>query len=179
MITQHIAISARVSVAHAADILRVSRPYIYKLIGAGDLRVERYGPKTMLVLRESLLEWLRARGAHVEVSGDEVVIIRARVPLDMARIRDFCRRWHVTEFALFGSVVREDFRPESDVDVLVTFAPDAPVTLFSLPRMADELRQLFGREVDLVSRRGVEQSRSALRSEEILRNAEVVYHEAV
>ena len=132
----------------------------------------------MLVLCESLVRWLRARGAYVEVQGEELVITRAGVPLDMERIREFCRRWHVTEFALFGSVVREDFRQDSDVDVLVTFAPDAPVTLFSLPRMADELRQMFGREVDLLSRRGVEQSRNIQRRDEILHNAEVVYHEA-
>ncbi len=178
MITQRCVIAERVSVVQAAEVLHVSRPYIYKLIGAEELQIERYGPKTILVLRESLVRWLRSRGASVEVRGEEITIIRARVPLDMERIRDFCHRWHVTEFALFGSVLREDFRPDSDVDVLVTFAPDAPVTLFSLPRMADELRQLFGREVDLVSRRGIEQSRSALRRDEILRHAEVVYHEA-
>lgn len=178
MITRRIELPERVTVAQAAEVLHVSRPYVYKLIGTEELQVERYGPKTMLVLRDSLVRWLRARGAHVEVLGDAIVITQARVPLDMEGIREFCRRWRITEFALFGSVLRDDFTPESDVDVLVTFAADAPVSLFSLPRMADELRRMFGRAVDLVSRRGVEQSQNAQRRAEILNSAEVVYHDA-
>lgn len=54
----------------------------------------------------------------------------ARIPIDREKIAEFCRRWKITEFALFGSVLREDFRPDSDVDVLVTFAPDAEWGLF-------------------------------------------------
>jgi hypothetical protein len=101
-----------------------------------------------------------------------------KIPLDLEKIRDFCRRWKITSFALFGSVLREDFRPDSDVDVLVEFAPDAPVTLFNLADVQEELKQMFGREVDLVSRRGVESSRNALRREAILNSAEVIFHEA-
>lgn len=97
------------------------------------------------------------------------------ITLDMENIRGFCQRWHITEFALFGSVLREDFRADSDIDVLVTFALDASVTLFSLSMMADELQQMFGRQVDLLSRRGVERSNNIIRREAILSSAEVVY----
>jgi predicted nucleotidyltransferase len=74
-------------------------------------------------------------------------------------MREFCRRWKIVELALFGSVLRKDFRPDSDVDVLVTFAPTAHPTLLDLAHMQTELKTLFGREVDLLTRRGVEASR--------------------
>ena len=91
------------------------------------------------------------------------------------KIADFCRRWKIAEFSLFGSVLREDFRPESDVDVLVSFTEDAPWSLFDLVEMAEELRGIFGREVDLISRRGLESSRNPIRRKAILDSTEVVY----
>lgn len=91
------------------------------------------------------------------------------------RISDFCRRWKVSQFALFGSVVHGGFRPESDIDVLVTFAPDAAWTLFDHVRMTQELESLFGRRVDLVNRRAVERSRNAIRRQAILSSAEPIY----
>lgn len=99
----------------------------------------------------------------------------AQVPISYDRIAEFCRRWHVTELALFGSVLRDDFRPDSDVDVLVTFAPDSRVSLFDFPEMQDELREIFGRPVDLLTRRGVEESRNPYRKKSILESAQVVY----
>ncbi|MEI7834535.1 MAG: nucleotidyltransferase domain-containing protein [bacterium] len=105
-------------------------------------------------------------------------IIAEKVPLDLAKISDFCQRWHITEFALFGSVVRGDFRVDSDVDVLVTFAVDAATSLFDLATMQAELQLMFGHAVDLVSRRGIERSRNIARREEILHSAEVIYHAA-
>lgn len=97
------------------------------------------------------------------------------IPWDRPAIGQFCRKWKITEFALFGSVLGDDFGPDSDVDVLVTFEPDAHWTLFSLSRMQDELSKLFGRDVDLLTRRAVEQSRNAIRREAILSSAEVVH----
>lgn len=91
------------------------------------------------------------------------------------KIADFCRRWRISEFALFGSVLRDDFRPDSDVDVLVSFMEDATWSLFDLVEMADELRGIFGREVDLISRRGLESSRNPIRRKAILDSSEVVY----
>lgn len=91
------------------------------------------------------------------------------------QIADFCHRWHITEFAIFGSALRDDFRPDSDIDVLVTFAPEAAWSLLDHVTMQDELETIFGRKVDLLSRRGVERSRNYLRRQAILDSAEVVY----
>lgn len=98
-----------------------------------------------------------------------------RIPLDRAKIADFCRRWKITEFALFGSVLRDDFRPDSDVDVLIAFAPDAEWSLFDIVDMQDELETLFERKVDLVSRRGIEASSNYIRRKAILSSAEVLH----
>ena len=87
----------------------------------------------------------------------------------------FCQRWKITEFALFGSVLRDDFRSDSDVDVLVTYAPDAEWTLFDHVDMQDELSLLFERKVDLISRRGVERSRNHHRRQAILESAKPIY----
>ena len=97
------------------------------------------------------------------------------ISLDREKIAEFCRRWKITEFALFGSVLRDDFRPESDVDVLVTFASDTCWTLFDMVHMQNELKQIFGREVDLVERKTVERSENYIRRRHILRSVEPVY----
>ena len=90
-------------------------------------------------------------------------------------IADFCYRWKITEFALFGSVLRNDFGPESDIDVLVTFAPDATWSLLDHVDMQDELKTIFRRNVDLISKRGIERSNNHIRRKEILGSAEVIY----
>jgi len=96
----------------------------------------------------------------------------AHIPIDQEKIAEFCRRWKVTEFSLFGSVLRDDFGLESDVDVLVTFAPDSGRSLFDLVDMQEELQAMFGREVDVVSKGGL---RNPFRRHEILTTREVVY----
>ncbi len=93
----------------------------------------------------------------------------------MEEIKAFCQRWRITELSVFGSAVRDDFRPDSDIDLLVTLDPDAHWTLFDMARMRDELQDLLGRDVDLVSRRGVEASRNPIRREAILSSAEPIY----
>lgn len=100
------------------------------------------------------------------------------ISIDHEQIRTFCVRWHITTFALFGSVLREDFRPDSDIDVLVTFAPDSHITLFRLSAMKEELETLFGRKVDLLDRSWVEQSHNPIRRKEILSTASEVYRVA-
>jgi predicted nucleotidyltransferase len=92
--------------------------------------------------------------------------------IDRDRLVDFCRRWRITEFALFGSVLRDDFRPDSDVDVLVTFEPGAPWTLWDLSRMRIELESIFGREVDLVEKKAL---RNPFRRRAILSDQRVIY----
>ena len=99
----------------------------------------------------------------------------ARIALDHAQIAAFCQRWQITEFALFGSVLRDDFRPDSDVDVLVTFAPAAHWRLRDYVTMQDELETMFGRPVDLVERPDVEASSNPFRRKSILRNVEPIY----
>ena len=91
------------------------------------------------------------------------------------KIVEFCKRWKITEFSLFGSVLREDFNPESDIDVLVSFDNDACWSLLDHVDMQDELQIIFGRKADLVSRHGIERSRNHIRRKEILETAEVIY----
>ena len=78
----------------------------------------------------------------------------ARIPIDKEAIAAFCRIWHVTDLALFGSVLRDDFGPESDVDVLVTFEADYSPGWF-IVTMEDELGTMFGRKVDLVIKKAL------------------------
>jgi hypothetical protein len=94
---------------------------------------------------------------------------------DPVRIREFCKKWEVAEFAIFGSALRADFEPGSDVDVLVTFRPDSKRSLFDLIQMEDELEGMFGRKVDLATRPGIEASRNYLRRKAILDSAKVLY----
>ena len=94
------------------------------------------------------------------------------IEVDRERIAEFCRRWKIKEFAFFGSVLRDDFRPDSDVDVLVSFVPDSHWSLCDLMDMEDELAGLLGRKVDLVSRNGL---RNPFRRHEILRTRQVEY----
>ena len=95
-----------------------------------------------------------------------------KIDLPKGKIADLCRRWKVTEFALFGSVLRDDFGPDSDIDVLVTFQGDAPWSMWDLLDMRKELQDLFGRDVDLVEKDAL---RNPFRKHEILREHEVVY----
>lgn len=97
---------------------------------------------------------------------------RARTAIPEREIESFCRRWKIAELSLFGSVLRADFRPESDIDVLIVLAPDAEWSLFDWITMRDELAALFGRNVDLVERSGL---RNPFRRHEILSTREVVY----
>jgi uncharacterized protein len=97
------------------------------------------------------------------------------IDLPMGKIAEFCHKWQVTEFALFGSVLRDDFRPDSDIDVMVQFHPEAHPTLFDLTYMEDELKVLFQRDIDLVTRKGIETSRNYLRRKAILSSAQVIY----
>ncbi len=96
----------------------------------------------------------------------------ARIEIPRAAIEAFCRKWRVREFCLFGSVLREDFSPQSDVDVLVDFEPDAPWSLMDLVDMIEELKQIFGREVDLIEKSAI---RNPFRRHSILKNREVIY----
>lgn len=97
---------------------------------------------------------------------------QTRIPLPLERLASFCQKWKLQELALFGSVLREDFSPQSDIDVLVSFSPEARWSLFEFVEMKEELEELFGRDVDLVSRGGL---RNPFRRHEILTTRQVVY----
>jgi predicted nucleotidyltransferase len=84
----------------------------------------------------------------------------------------FCQRWKITEFALFGSVLRDDFRPDSDIDVLVTFAPGDGWSLFDLMNLQRELESMVGRRVDLLEKREI---KNPFRRAEILRTHQVIH----
>jgi uncharacterized protein len=99
---------------------------------------------------------------------------KLKIKVPKAKIAEFCKRWSISEFAIFGSALRADFRLDSDVDVLVSFDPQANVSLFDMVHMQDELKTIFGREVDLISRHGMEHSRNYLRRKTILESAEVI-----
>ena len=88
------------------------------------------------------------------------------------RLTELCRKWKVTELSLFGSILREDFSPSSDVDVLVSFNPSAPWSLLDLMEMKEQLEVLFGRPVDLVEKEAL---RNPWRKRRILSTYEVVY----
>jgi predicted nucleotidyltransferase len=101
--------------------------------------------------------------------------IRAHLPFDEAWLEAWCRRWEVSELAFFGSVLRDDFRTDSDVDVLIQFSEISQWSLLDHIAMEEELAAFFGRKVDLVSRRAVESSRNPIRRQHILESALVVY----
>jgi predicted nucleotidyltransferase len=104
-----------------------------------------------------------------------LTIAQRNIGASQKQIASFCRRWKIREFALFGSALREDFSPQSDVDILVSFAPGAEWSLLDHVRMEQELEALLGRPVDLFSRQAVERSHNWIRRREILDTAEVVY----
>ncbi len=95
-----------------------------------------------------------------------------QIDIPMVQIRVFCQKWKILEFALFGSVLRDDFRPDSDVDVLIEFLPDHGWSLYDVVDMQDELLGLFGRKVDLVMKGGL---RNPIRRQEILQTRQVLY----
>jgi uncharacterized protein len=95
-----------------------------------------------------------------------------KIKVSQESLGEFCRRWDVRELALFGSVLRDDFRRDSDVDVLISFSDAAQWSLYEWVDMAEELREIFGRQVDLLSRRSL---RNPFRRQEILSNQKIIY----
>jgi predicted nucleotidyltransferase len=96
----------------------------------------------------------------------------AHLPLPLDLIEIFCQKWRIEELALFGSVLRDDFSSASDVDVLVTFSPDAQLSLLDFVEMKEELQEILRRPLDLVSKDGL---RNPFRRHEILNTRQIVY----
>lgn len=97
---------------------------------------------------------------------------KIQIEIPKEEIAAFCKRNHIRKFSLFGSVLRDDFRPESDIDVLVEFDPDAKISLFDLIDMEEELASILGRKVDLIEASAL---RNPFRRYEILRTQQVIY----
>ena len=98
--------------------------------------------------------------------------VKVKIKLPKKKLLQFLKRWRVSEFALFGSVLQQDFGPDSDIDVLVSFSPNGHWSLFDLVTMQSELEEIFGREVDLVEKDAL---RNPYRRRAILENMQVLY----
>ena len=92
-----------------------------------------------------------------------------------ASIAELCKRWQIRELAVFGSAARNELRPDSDVDILVSFAPEVELDLFDLIHLQDELESMLGRSVDLVEREAIEESDNWIVRREVLGSLEPVY----
>ena len=101
--------------------------------------------------------------------------LASRIGVPMNAIEVFCDRWQVEELALFGSVLRDDFGPDSDIDILIRFNTERTPGLFGIAEMERELAELLARRVDLVTRAAIEESRNYIRRKAILESAQVVY----
>lgn len=111
----------------------------------------------------------------VEVSGFVPLSHPVAIELPQAAIAQFCQRWKIEEFYLFGSVLRDDFRSDSDIDVMVQFAADARWGLLALVEMKEQLEEIFNRKVDLLTKKSIEESENWIRRKEILSTAKVIY----
>ena len=94
------------------------------------------------------------------------------ININREAITVFCKKWKIVEFALFGSVLRDDFAPDSDIDVLVSFDSSAHWSLLDFVEMREELKEFFGKEVDLVEKDGL---RNPFRRHEIITTRQIVY----
>lgn len=107
-------------------------------------------------------------------AGFQVLPDPIAISLPQAEIAQFCQRWKVQEFHLFGSVLRDDFRPDSDIDVMVQFAQDAKWG-FEIVEMKQDLEKMFRRKVDFLTKPSIEQSENWIRRKEILGTARLIY----
>ncbi len=98
--------------------------------------------------------------------------MRSEILIPPQRLSEFCAKWKIAELRLFGSALRDDFRPDSDLDLLVTFTPEADWSLLDHVAMESELAELAGRPVDLVSQKAIERSSNWIRRKAILESAE-------
>lgn len=98
--------------------------------------------------------------------------MNANININREAITVFCKKWKIVEFALFGSVLRDDFAPDSDIDVLVSFDSSAHWSLLDFVEMREELKEFFGKEVDLVEKDGL---RNPFRRHEIITTRQIVY----
>jgi hypothetical protein len=114
----------------------------------------------------------------VGIHGEDDCVTASATPhveVPMDAIRAFCARHDIVRISLFGSVLRDDFRADSDIDILVEFAPGVRYGVSGLVAMAEELEALFGRAVDLIDRKAIEQSANYIRRKVIMDSEQVIY----
>ena len=97
------------------------------------------------------------------------------IPIPEDKIQQFCQQWQITELCLFGSILRDDFTPDSDIDILVTFSPETQWSLLDFIKMEYQLQNILNRKVDLVIKETIENSDNWLRKQSILETAERIY----
>lgn len=101
-----------------------------------------------------------------------------KIEIPFKKIISFCQKWNISEFAFFGSVLRDDFDPQnSDIDIMITFAPDQHWG-WDIVTMKEELETLFKRPIDLVTKKAIENSKNPFRKKEILDTYQVIYEKA-
>jgi predicted nucleotidyltransferase len=98
-----------------------------------------------------------------------------KVGIPIEAIEKFCQRWHIVEMSLFGSILRDDFRADSDVDILVVFSPSFQRTLADMIQIKDELKSLFKRDVDIIVKSALKHSKNELRRQAIFESAQTIY----
>jgi uncharacterized protein len=101
--------------------------------------------------------------------------LEKRLGVSGTSLIEFCHQWHITEMALFGSVLRDDFNLESDIDLLVSFDPTFRRGLTETIEIKSQLQQLLGRKVDLIIRKALERSENIPRRDRIINSAQVIY----
>lgn len=101
--------------------------------------------------------------------------IQKRLGISLPILHEFCQQHKITELSVFGSILREDLNLDSDIDLLVKFDPNAHISLMNMIKIEDELKILLKRNIDLVSKKAIENSKNWIRRQNILNNAEIIY----
>lgn len=108
---------------------------------------------------------------------DQNPTIQTRLGLSSQDVATFCQQWGITKMALFGSILRDDFRADSDIDLLITFAPDARQGLLTLAKIKHELESRLQRPIDLVPEASIQMSDNWIRQRDILSTAQTIYEQ--
>jgi predicted nucleotidyltransferase len=103
---------------------------------------------------------------------NDKMTLQNNINVPKAKIINYCKQHHILEFAFFGSVLTSDFKPDSDIDVLIRFEPDCHYSLYDIMDIQDDLKDLLGYDIDLVEKQGL---KNPFRRHEILNNMEIVY----
>lgn len=110
-------------------------------------------------------------------TADHQILLPHGITIPSESFTKLCQHWQIVELSLFGSILREDFNADSDIDVLVEFSEEARITFFDLDIIEQQLSQLFHRPVDVVTKQAIEQSHNPIRRKNILDNSKLIYEQ--